>query len=186
MMPFKKILTILLLVVLLFNVTGYRLLIATLEKKATEKLEAVINTGKYNESGLIEIKIPLNMPYYSDKDYEAAYGETVYEGKLYRYVKRKIIGNTLHLLCIPHHKKNDLVSFKNKVTESMVGNEAENNPERGPLTSLVKIFQTEFLQHHLYSPLNSWITFEPVYAVINTCNAGLFNPGVPGQPPEFS
>jgi hypothetical protein len=184
MMPVKKMLTILLLIVLLFNVAGYRLLITAFENKATEKLEAVISTGDYTESDLVEIKIPLNMPYYSDKDYEAAYGETIYNGKLYRYVKRKITGNTLHLLCIPHQEKNNLVSFKNKLTENMAGNEAENNPVKGPLTSLVKIFQTEFLQDHFHCSFNSLVTGKPVYYISNTWVADFFKAGIPGQPPE--
>jgi hypothetical protein len=73
----KKLAAICLLALLLFNVAGYRVLFSLLEQKATTRLENKIDAGNYSESQLVEIKIPLSMPYYSDKDYESVYGETI-------------------------------------------------------------------------------------------------------------
>src|SRR5262245_32402845 len=72
----KKIVAILLLFVMVFNLVGYRWIFEAIEDKATADLEQKISTGEYSNDQLVEIRIPLNMPYYSDKDYENVYGET--------------------------------------------------------------------------------------------------------------
>jgi hypothetical protein len=90
---------------MVFNLAGYRWLFSAIEKNATANLEQKISAGKYSDEQLVEIRIPLNMPYYSDKDYEAVYGETDFNGEHYQYVKRKVSANTLYLLCLPIKKR---------------------------------------------------------------------------------
>jgi hypothetical protein len=94
---------------MVFNLLGYRWLFSVIEKNATANLEQKIAAGKYSDEQLVEISIPLNMPYYSDKDYENVYGETDWNGEHYRYVKRKVSGNTLYLLCLPNKEKQALL-----------------------------------------------------------------------------
>ena len=86
----RKFSAILLMGILLFNLAGYRWLFYIVEQKATATLEESISAGTYSDDQLVEIKIPLNMPYYSDMDYQVVYGETEWNGRHYRYVKRKV------------------------------------------------------------------------------------------------
>ena len=104
------------MVLTLLVIAGYFL---QLKKMQLLTLEQKISAGKYSEEQLVEIRIPLNMPYYSDKDYENVYGETDWNGEHYRYVKRKVSGNTLYLLCLPNKEKTSIAKVKNEFTKAV-------------------------------------------------------------------
>jgi len=74
--------------------------------KADKSFEAKLDKGSYNESELITVKIPLNLPYQSNsRDFERVNGEVNVNGTVYKYVQRKIFNDTLILQCIPHEEK---------------------------------------------------------------------------------
>ena len=100
----KKIVSIFLLSILLFNWFGYRLLIAVIEKSENAKLEAQLDNDNYEESELISIKIPVTyLPYYNNSaSFERVDGQVEIEGTQYKYVKRRIYNDSLELLCIPN------------------------------------------------------------------------------------
>jgi len=56
----------LLLGILLFNQGGYRFVADYLEDKADQRLEAELDQDQYDATALISIKIPTNLPYYSN------------------------------------------------------------------------------------------------------------------------
>ena len=128
---------------MLFNLVGYRWIFTAIDNKATAKLEQKISSGDYNEEQLVEIQIPLNMPYYSDKEYENVYGETDWNGNHYRFVKRKVSGNTLFLLCLPNAEKNSIVKAKDEFTKA-VNDFPANKQGSQPKNSLLKLITTEF------------------------------------------
>ena len=68
---------------MLFNMVGYRFVFSVLDDIATEKLDAKLDAGDYAEENLIEIKVPLNMPY-QDRvtEFERHYGEITIEGNI--------------------------------------------------------------------------------------------------------
>ena len=85
-----------------------------MEVNATSQLQARLDQNQYDESNLLTIRVPLNMPYVSDwDDFETAYGETELNGAHYTYVKRKVEGGELVLLCIPNKEKTQLQDAKN-------------------------------------------------------------------------
>ena len=87
----KKIASILLLGILLFNWCGYRWVINLVQQSADAKLEARLDRDDYDESQLIEIKVPVDMPYQSDwAGFERYDGEIEVNGIHYKYVKRKV------------------------------------------------------------------------------------------------
>ena len=105
----KKLTVISLIALLVFNWYGYRLLMNYFETKANTHLQAKLDSNQYDESTLIKIKVPLNMPYISDWDHFEKYeGETEINGIHYKYVKRKIENGELVLLCIPNQQKTNL------------------------------------------------------------------------------
>jgi hypothetical protein len=100
----KKIASILLGGMLLFNWVGYRLLNDLLQEKASKQLEAQLDKQLYKESQLISIKIPITtLAYYnSSTTFERVDGRIDIDGIPYQYVKRRIYKDSLELLCIPN------------------------------------------------------------------------------------
>jgi hypothetical protein len=102
----KRLFAILMLVVLLFNSIGYRIVSYILEGRADHLLQAKIDAEQIDESQLIKITIPLKLPYHTEwKDFESYSGEVKVNGTYYKYVKRKVIVDSLVLLCIPNNGK---------------------------------------------------------------------------------
>lgn len=109
----KKLISIGLLLVFLFNVVGYRIFFFYLEKAADSRIEARINAVSHLEENLITVKIPIKLPYQTDwKDFERTDGEVTVNGKVFRYVKQKVYKDTLILLCLNFQEKSDLVKHR--------------------------------------------------------------------------
>jgi hypothetical protein len=95
--------------VFLFNIVGYKAIFLYLEQEADLRLEAKIETLSELDSRLITVKIPINLPYQTDwREFESTDGEMTFKGKTYKYVKRKVLRDTLILLCIDHTEKSEL------------------------------------------------------------------------------
>jgi hypothetical protein len=181
----KKLAAILLLALLLFNIAGYRILFNILEQKATARLENKIDAGNYSEDQLVEVQIPLSMPYYSDKDYESVYGETDWNGKHYRYVKRKITNNTLYLLCLPHEEKNAIVTAKNELTKS-VNDLSTDNPTQKQAPSVIKLLISDYINSENKFSLNSFVQSDQSWTIKDISIHNPFTPLTPAQPPEWA
>jgi len=182
-MSLKKIAAILLLSLLVFNLAGYRWLFSAIEKNATANLEQKISAGKYSDEQLVEIRIPLNMPYYSDKDYEDVYGETDFNGEHYQYVKRKVSDNTLYLLCLPNKEKTSIVKEKNEFTKAV--NDIPGNKEGSQQKSgLVKLLTTEYRENETAFDINNYSISSLSFASRNADAKDLFIPLTDAQPPE--
>lgn len=168
---------------MVFNLAGYRCLFSAIEKKATAKLEQKISSGEYSDEQLVEIRIPLNMPYYSDKDYENVYGETDWNGEHYRYVKRKVSGNTLYLLCLPNKEKTSIAKVKNEFTKAI--NDIPGNNQGSPQKNgLIKLLTTEFQMNETTFDINNY-TISSLSLVSRNADAkDLFTPLTDAQPPE--
>jgi len=179
----KKIAAILLLSLMVFNLAGYRLLFCAIEENVTANLEQKIAAGKYSDEQLVEISIPLNMPYYSDKDYENVYGETDWNGEHYRYVKRKVSGNTLYLLCLPNKEKTSIIKVKNEFTKAVndiPGNKQGSEEKSG----LIKLLTTEFRVNETTFDVNDHFITSLSFITRNADVKDLFIPLTDAQPPE--
>jgi hypothetical protein len=100
----KKVGSILLLLVFLFNAIGYKAIFLYMEQEADTRIEAKIKTLDELDSRLIAVKIPINLPYQTDwREFESVDGEMTFKGKTYKYVKRKVI-----LLFIDHKEKSEI------------------------------------------------------------------------------
>ena len=132
------------LTVLLFNSIGYRIVSSILESRADNLLDAKIDAEQFDESELIEIKIPINLPYHTEwKEFERYSGEVEVNGTYYKYVKRKIAIDSLILLCIPNNSKLIFESSRDKFFELV-------NDLKTPLEkkagSILKGLITDYLQ----------------------------------------
>ena len=59
----KRLSAILFLAILLFNFYGYRLMLQYMHGRQASLLEAQLDRQQYNESDLLSLKIPLDLPY---------------------------------------------------------------------------------------------------------------------------
>jgi hypothetical protein len=151
----KKIAAILLICLLLFNWYGYRFVTSYLQKKADGQLEARLDVNDYNEAELLEIRIPLNMPYQNNSSsFERHYGEINLDGKIYTYVKRKIEDGYLVLKCISNDVKQKIKKADNILFTVNNGLDQENNgksnsPANNIFKNLLSDFDDDFLNYNL-------------------------------------
>jgi hypothetical protein len=118
----KKLTAILLLTVFLFNIIGYKLVYHFLQQASDQQLHTLLDKNLYNEAELIAIKIPLSLPYQNDqKEFERVDGEINFSGKIYKYVKRKISGGNLVLMCLPDYNKMRLKKQKDDFDKNLNG-----------------------------------------------------------------
>ena len=114
----RKIAAILLLMVFVFNLFGYRLFVSFMVNNVDQSLEVALDHNNYNEDQLISIKKPINLPYYNNaNDFTRAYGEVELNGVHYKYVKSRIYNDSLEMLCIPNTSKQQLLESKDKFTD---------------------------------------------------------------------
>ena len=113
----KKLLTILLAGLFLFNCFGYKLVISYFENKADQQLESQLDNDNYDATQLVSIKVPITyLPYYNNsKTFERVDGQIEILGTLFKYVKRRIYNDSLELLCIPNSAAMRLNTAKNEI-----------------------------------------------------------------------
>jgi hypothetical protein len=105
----KKITAIGLLLLLLFNLVGYRLLFHYAQERSDARITARIERAHYDESELRMLRVPLSLPYMTDQsEFERVEGEITLDGHIYKYVKRKVEGGQLVLMVLPDHDKTAL------------------------------------------------------------------------------
>lgn len=168
---------------MIFNLAGYRLVFTAISDKATAKLEQKISAKDYSEAQLVEIRIPLNMPYYSDKEYEDVYGETDFNGEHYRYVKRKVSDNTLYLMCLPNKEKTNIAKVENEFTKALndISSDKQGSQQKNDLAKLLTI---EFKVTEITVNESVLSSLSLQFINRNSAAADLYTPLTDAQPPE--
>lgn len=109
----RKFAAILLLLTLMFNWFGYRILTNYFQYRADRQLEAKLDVEDYDSTQLIELKVPISLPYQLDwDDFERYDGDIEVNGIHYKYVKRKVYNDSLILLCLPNEDKMKIENAK--------------------------------------------------------------------------
>ena len=110
----KKFAAILLLALFLFNIIGYRIILFYAQRQSDVQLEASLDKDLYDDADLVTITVPLSLPYLNNQSqFERVDGEINFNGKIYKYVKRKVTEGNLVLLCLPDYNKMRLQSEAN-------------------------------------------------------------------------
>jgi hypothetical protein len=149
----RKFAAIVLIGLLVFNWFGYRLMISIMQDQVDQKLESRIDLNEFDESQLVEIKVPLHMPYQERfTEFERHYGEIKIDGKVHRYVKRKIDGDMLILKCIPNQSKQQLIQTSNDLARSNSGQD-QDNPGKKQSNPNLKTFSGDFDDQILFCSL---------------------------------
>ena len=145
----KKAAALFFITLFLFNLFGYRLVVQYMQQKASSQLEAKLDKNLYDESRLIELKVPINLPYQTNwSAYQRFDGEIEVDGIMYKYVKRKVANDTLYLMCIPNTKKMSLETAKNDFFK--LSNDLQNNNSKksdNSKTISFKTLQGEYDEH---------------------------------------
>ena len=158
-----------------------------MQKHANKQLEANLDKGYYDESQLIELKVPVNLPYQTSwTSYQRYNGEIEISGVKYKYVKRKLVNDTLYLKCIPNQKEMALQTAKNdffKITNDLAKTK---NPKKADNANSVfknlNIFDGSSFGAQIISPLTTgqqWLSLQ----VADLPSAVLLSPG---QPPDYT
>lgn len=139
----RKIAAILFISILLFNLGGYRIVIAAVQTTADQQLESRIDNSEYDESQLMEIRVALNMPYQERyTEFERHYGEINVDGKVYTYVKKKIEGDVLVLKCIINQTRQELKQLNSEQAKN--NSSQEHTPGGKQTVSFAKVFSGDY------------------------------------------
>jgi len=92
---------------------GYRLFFHYLQQTADEKYQLAVDKSTYDESQIVTVKINLDMPYLPENtSFERVDGEINVDGKIYKYVQRRVYNGQLVLQCLPDEKRTKLRSSR--------------------------------------------------------------------------
>lgn len=161
----KKATALFLIVLFSFNFFGYRLLVDYLQHRASKELELALDHNLYDDAQLVELKVPVNVPYQTDWSlYQRFDGEIEIGGIPYKFVKRKLSGDTLYLMCIPNTKKIHLQKARNNyfaLSNDLLQGKSKNSTRS---KAAFKSFQSEYDVHDFCQitslttdrPLQSW------------------------------
>lgn len=146
------------MILLLFNWFGYKLVLTYLQQKADLRLEARIDVNDYDESQLIEIRMPLQLPYQTTwEEFERCYGQIEIQGRSYTYVKRKMVDGYVILKCIPNTTREVIENTEHQLAKAIqgVGHETD---KASSFVKAVKCYIGDFDQDKETDTLNGLIT----------------------------
>ena len=145
----------------LLNIIGARLIIGYFIHQNDAITIHQIDMGNYDEEQLLEIKVPLRLPYYSSSlKYERYYGEIDLNGKYYNYVMRKVINDTVYLLCLSDQIKSALHQKKGFCTNMSAGVEGLSQEKNNIALNLKKNhFTTDYIQLSAHDNLMPLMSF---------------------------
>jgi hypothetical protein len=97
----KKAVSIVLLLVFLFNVGGYYFIFRGLIRTSDHALIQRLDKGLYAPEETIELKIPVTLPYpIQEQGFKRVNGKFEHKGEFYKLVKHKFENDTLYIVCI--------------------------------------------------------------------------------------
>jgi len=126
------------------------------------------------------------MPYQVlQSDYERVDGEINLDGKIYKYVKRRIVNGELELLCLPDQNKMRLQSAKTdyfKTTSDIVNDNSKkaDNSKTNIFKNLTSDYEQQLAVYTLSIPTVTRKSF--AFALTNSLSSLPHTP--PGQPPD--
>lgn len=184
----RRLTAISLFLILSFNLVGYKVLLQYWENEANTKLEAKLDKQEYDEKELVEMKIPLTVPYgSSSKDFERYSGEIDIEGVHYKYVQRKVYNDSLVLLCIPNKEKTQIATAREEFSRMINELQKDNNGKKSSSNTSLPVkfslsdytFQQNTEWNILLSNENKTFHLSNVTLLSSTIFPSL------GQPPEL-
>ena len=182
----KKLAAIFFFLLFLFNLVGYRLWFNYAQQQSDIQLAASLDKHQYNDAELISIKVPLSMPYQTaQSNYERVDGEIKINGKIYKYVKRRVVNGELELLCLPDQNKMRLQSAKNDYfkTTADITNDSGKKSDNSK-TNAFKNLTSDYEQQVAVYTLSTIAAAKKSYSTIIIFSLSSTPHTPPGQPPD--
>jgi hypothetical protein len=139
-----------------------------LQQKADLQLEARIDINDYDESQLVEVRAPLQLPYQITWDqFERCYGTIEIDGKSYTYVERKMVDGYMIFKCIPNTAKEVIKSTEHILAKAVQG--AGHESERASsFVKAMKCYIGDFDQEKQTSALQGLSSLKHTYWELKT------------------
>lgn len=177
----KRSLSIVLLLIFLFNVGGYYFVFWGLIRSADYALTQRLNDEAYSPSETIELKIPVTLPYpIQQQGFKRVDGKFEHNGQFYKLVKQKLENDTLFVICILDHQQKRLV--KTMTDYVKMTNELPQS-EKKPAAFVGK-FLKDFEAGETYEIAKQLITKKEIQAFENVLLIVSIYPGISSPPPE--
>jgi hypothetical protein len=165
----KRLSAILLLGIFSFNLFGYRLIAVFLENQENRKMELAIEKNDYSDSELMAIRVPTNLPYYTNSPtFQRIDGEIEVEGVYYKYVKSRIYNDSLELLCIPNTAKTKIQAAKADFSKLASEFQQSNNKKKS--TQDAKSFQKTISEYEEQPSATAYMATAPQAAYLQQNN----------------
>ncbi len=189
-MPFlRKCVSILLIALLFLNLFGYRMVFQYAKKLSDTKLETSLDKFQYNENDLITVSVPLSNPYHiSQSAFERIDGEMTIDGKLYKYVKRRVFNGELILLCIPNHGKMRIEDEKKNyfANANGISDDAASKKQDNSTSRIIKNPLVEYDQLNIIHSQPGWWNIKGAANSISTEALPSIYLAVQDQPPRMA
>ena len=166
----RKFVAIIMLGIFAFNIAGYQLIYNYMANRSDAALERSLDKKGYDQSELISIKQPTNLPYYTNSEnFRRVDGEVEMNGIKYKYVMCRIFNDSLEMLCIPNKAKMEIE--KNKDDYAKVAHDFQQNDSKKKSDSQNKSFQkslSEFESLSLTALSNNSQLISNNYVLVNS------------------
>jgi hypothetical protein len=179
----KRLAAILFISVVLFNLYGYQLVIDFFQNKQDIQLQSTIDKDQYNEQDLVYIKLPVNLPYYSNSaNYEKISGSVTVSGVEYKYVKRRIYNDSIELACVLNTDKQQFQSARDEFMK--LSNDWLNTHPTKKSTTNIKLVTLDFCNKINSFTISSLASISTRLYLMDTNLPPLHYLGILEQPPD--
>ncbi len=134
----KRFCALLMMLLFLLNVVGYYGLLVGLQIKNSQQLQSQFDSDEYERQHEVTIKVPITIPYGTDKEYSRVDGEFEYQGEVYRMVKQKFQSDTLYIVCIKDAASKDIKQALAEYVKSFTDKPASEKSQSKTLQNLIK------------------------------------------------
>jgi hypothetical protein len=181
----RKYASIILLLVLLFNMAGYRAWFFYAEQKADAAMESRLDKEQYEENELVLVTVPLYNPYQTEQTpFERVNGEISLQGKTYKFVKRRISDGNLVLMCIPDARKMILKTAKSDYGNAV--NDLSGNSKTNSRSGIQKTLNgSDYIDQLANMKICKYEYETVVYHTIGFIEFSDPHITAPGKPPQF-
>ncbi len=182
----KRSLSIILIVIFLFNVIGYYGIYVAMLRQARTALNEKIDNDQYRDDQTVTIKIPLALPYpIQQNEFQRVQGDFEHQGEFYKLVKQKYSNDTLYVVCIKNvEEKKAFLVFSDLVKLSTdQASSTSHNQNAKTIVSLIKDYNPVVEEIH-FAPRQSIElanSFTFLSVTILSQDSSVFSP-----PPEVS
>nr|WP_295932383.1 hypothetical protein [uncultured Dyadobacter sp.] len=183
----RRIISILLLGLLLYNMVGYSIVFLSEERYTVSDRGRDLIEQTAGSADIV-IKVPVAVPYQNNWDApEPVQGQIEHEGQFYQMKSRQLINDTLYVQCAFDQNARDRFSdLVSKINDQVTGHST--NPEKGQHSGILKHFLKEYMtagRKHSFYVLEWEPARKPFYSfVLSVLSENHY--AIPSPPPDLA